>query len=117
MSEDVTSAAMLVHDRLIQDNQRAMDRVFEELSRVNVTIGQVRERMAALEAANVQPQVAELRSEHGLLRERVAVLEGLSTAHAEVEKTTGRHIELVYRFAPWLFLTAFVVYNALAHSH
>lgn len=112
MSEE-TSATVMAHDRLIQDNQRAMDRVFEELGRVNASIGQVRERMAALEASSLQPQVSEIRREVGEIRERVALLEAHHVARGEVGKTQDKHLELVYRFAPWVFLVAYVVFNAI----
>lgn len=114
MSEDHNSV-LLGHDRLIQDTQRAMDRVFEELGRINASLGQVREKMAALEASSVQPQVSELRADLGALRERVAILEGVNTASAEVARATGRHMDWIYRLAPWAFLTAYVVYSAVMH--
>lgn len=101
---------------LVQENQKAMDRVFEELGRINTSLGQVREKMAALEASSVQPQVSELRAEVGAIRERVAVLEGDRTARAEVAKSTGKQMDWVYRLAPWIFLTAYVVYTALTHQ-
>lgn len=110
MSENGHSDATLL---LVQENQRAMDRVFEELGRINTSLGQVREKMAALEASSVQPQVSELRAEVGGLRERVAVLEGLNTARIEVEKTTGKHADWLYKLAPWLFLVAYVVYTTV----
>lgn len=110
MSENGHSDVALL---LVQENQRAMDRVFEELGRINASVGQVREKMAALEASSVQPQVSELRAEVGVLRERVAVLEGLNTARVEVEKSTGKQADWLYKLAPWIFLTAYVVFTTL----
>ena len=115
MSEE-TSATVMAHDRLIQDNQRAMDRVFEELGRVNASIGQVRERMAALEASSLQPQVSEVRAEVGSIRERVVLLEAHHVARGEVGKATDKQIEWVYRLAPWAFFVAYVIYNAVRHG-
>ncbi len=93
-----------------------MDRVFEELGKVNASIGQVRERMAALEASSLQPQVQEIRAEVGGLRERVALLEAHHVARGEVGKATDKQIEWVYRLAPWTFFVAYVVYTAIKHG-
>ena len=110
------AAAIAAHDTLIRDNQRAMDRIFEELGHINTSLGQVRERMSALEASSLQPQMTEVRTELGALRERVAVLEGQGTARREVTKATDKQIEWIYRIGPWLFLVAYVVYTALRHG-
>lgn len=96
---------------LIQDNQRAMDRVFEELGRINTSLGQVREKMAAIEASSVQPQVTELRVELGGLRERVAICEAHQKADIEVKKVTGQHMDWIYKLAPWAFFIAYAVYT------
>jgi hypothetical protein len=101
---------------LVQENQRAMDRVFEELGRFGKSLGEVREKLAAQEASSVQPQVVELRQDVSSMRERIAVLEGDRTARAEVAKSTGKQMDWAYRLAPWLFLTAYVVYTAVTRS-
>lgn len=94
---------------IVQQNQAAMDRVFAELEKLHGSVGQVRERMAAMEASSVQPQVTELRADVSNLRERVAVLEGDKQTRVEVAKSQSTIAEWVFKLAPWLFVTAYVV--------
>lgn len=105
MSTDHNDALMI----MVQENQRAMERVFSELGNINKSLGEVREKMAALEASSLQPQVHELRIEMGSIRERVALLEADKTARAEVLKSTGRAADWIYKLAPWGFVAAYVV--------
>lgn len=107
MSDQPGEALLL----LVQENQRAMDRVFEELKLLHTSVGQVRERMVAIEAGSVQPQVTEVRTEVSNLRERVAILEADKAAKAEVAKSHSTLADWAFKLAPWLFVVAYVVFT------
>lgn len=107
-----TSATAEALLQLVQQNQQSMDRVFAELEKLHNGVANVRERMVALEASSVQPQVTELRTDVSALRERVAILEGDKNTRAEVAKSQSTTAEWIFKLAPWLFVAAYVIFTS-----
>lgn len=104
-----TSATAEALLQLVQQNQQSMDRVFAELEKLHTGVANVRERMVALEASSLQPQVVDLRTDVSALRERVAILEGDKQTRAEVAKTQSTIAEWAFKLAPWIIMAAYVI--------